>query len=162
MVNGLHRITREEAIARLERERADGCRLCALVESGLVLARRDHASVILSRYPVRWGQLLVIPHGHVERFAELAAHVWEDVSVLSHRAAIVIERVLSPSRCYVASLGTSERDVPMSFPHLHVNVIPVAEPTERPREVLTWQHGVFDAEPEAWTALLDRLREAWG
>jgi diadenosine tetraphosphate (Ap4A) HIT family hydrolase len=163
MVNGVHKITREEAIARLEREPIVACRLCAILDTrDQVLAEAELASVIVSRFPVRWGQLIVIPHAHVERFSEVSPLAWAETSMLAFRAASVIERVLSPSRCYVASLGTSERGVPMSFPHLHVNVIPVHDPSERPREVLTWQHGVLDADPAAWRALYDRLRDAWG
>lgn len=157
------RISREEAIARLEREEIVPCRLCTLYESAASLvAKGAHASVILSRYPVRWGHMLVVPHAHVERFADLAPDVWADVSMLSYRAAVALERALTPSRCYVASLGTSEQGLPMTFPHIHTNVIPVDEPGARPRDVLTWQHGVIEASPDEWSALRDRLRAAWG
>jgi hypothetical protein len=43
-----------------------------------------------------------------------------------------------------------------------MNVIPVEEPDARPRDVLTWQHGVYDAASEEWAALLEQLRAAWG
>jgi diadenosine tetraphosphate (Ap4A) HIT family hydrolase len=158
-----HRVSREEAIARLEREPKVACRLCALAaRNENLVAKSAHASVILSRYPVRWGHLLVVPHAHVERFTELAPIAWSDASLLAHRAAVALERALTPSRCYVASLGTSEQGLPMTFAHIHMNVIPVDEPGARPRDVLTWQHGVYDASEDEWSALLEQLRAAWG
>lgn len=48
----------------------------------------------------------------------------------------------------------------MTFPHLHLNVIPVSEAGARPREVLTWQHGVYDGSADEWAALARALRQA--
>jgi diadenosine tetraphosphate (Ap4A) HIT family hydrolase len=158
----MHRIPRQEAIDRLMSQGTPSCRLCALVEKKEnLLASEAHASVFVSRYPVRWGHLLVVPNEHVEHFGDLAPNVWADTCSLAQRAAIAVERVFRPSRCYVASLGTADRNVPMSFPHLHFNVIPVEEASARPREVLTWEHGVFEASEAEWTELFGRLREAW-
>lgn len=156
-----HRITRDEALARLEGEAPSECRLCDLIARPAVLARGEHACVVLSRYPVRWGHLLVIPRLHAERFTELPEPAWLEASALAHRAARALERALAPSRCYVASLGTSERGLPMTFPHVHLNVIPVDEPGARPRDVLTWQNGVMAGAPREWADLERALSLAW-
>lgn len=156
-----HRIPRDEALARLASEPASPCRLCDLITRAPILARGEHAIVVLSRYPVRWGHLLVIPRAHVERFTELSEEAWVEASLLAHRAARAVERALAPPRCYVASLGTSERGLPMTFAHLHLNVIPVDEAGARPRDVLTWQHGVLEGTPSEWAALERALVASW-
>ena len=67
--------------------------------------------------------------------------------------------MLAPARCYVASLGT-DADVPMSSPHVHLHVVPV-ERDERPRDVLTWEHGVLVPSDVDLADLAARLRAAW-
>lgn len=45
----------------------------------------------------------------------------------------------------------------MSSPHLHLHVIPIYEPDDKPSRVLTWEHGVLvlsDAELAALAAEL--------
>ena len=86
---------------------------------------------------------------------------WAAASALAREAAIAAEGALDPARCYVAALGTSEAGLPMTFPHLHLHVIPVPDARLRPREVLTWQNGVLDAEEAEWEALAESLRAAW-
>jgi hypothetical protein len=45
--------------------------------------------------------------------------------------------------------------------HLHLHVIPVHDPEDRPASVFSWQEGVYVAERDEWIALRDRYREAW-
>lgn len=154
-----HRISREEAIARLPAH--DGCPLCALVTAPDPDTLVDEGDVVmrLSRFPVQWGHVMVVPRIHVERFGALELSVWLRVNELAHRAARAVEAALGPSRCYVASLGAACADLPMTFPHVHINVIPVFDSNARPREILTWQHGVLDASDEEWDALRANLRQ---
>ncbi len=49
----------------------------------------------------------------------------------------------------------------MTFPHVHLNVIPVDEPGARPRDVLTWQNGVMAGTPREWADLERALSGAW-
>lgn len=159
-----HRISRERVLERLTAEAPSACWMCVLArpeDRALCLAHTDRATVRLSRYPTRWGHVLVIPRAHVERFEALDEDTWLEATKLAHRAARALERVLRPSRCYVASLGTSEPELPMTFPHLHVHVIPVDEPGARPSEVLTWQHGLYDGTDDEWRELHAALVAAW-
>jgi diadenosine tetraphosphate (Ap4A) HIT family hydrolase len=110
---------------------------------------------------VRWGHALVLSKQHVTSFSELSAAHWREMSEQARRAAFAVERALAPARCYVASLGTSEADVPITSPHLHLHVVPVYDPDDRPSRVLTWEHGVLEAELSEWHALAESLRAAW-
>ncbi len=154
------RVPRDETMRRVEAMAAEGCVACALA-GGEPLASSTHAVVVLSRFPVRWGHLLVVLREHVERLDEVSPEAWLDASALAHAAGRAVERSLDPARCYVASLGTSEPDLPMTFPHLHLHVIPVEERGARPAEVLTWKHGVYEGTDAEWAALRDQLRAAW-
>jgi diadenosine tetraphosphate (Ap4A) HIT family hydrolase len=156
-----HRISREEAVARLPS--SDGCALCALVatEDADTLGGDGEIVVRLSRYPVQWGHVMVVPRTHVERFGDLELATWLRTNELAHRAARAIEAALAPSRCYIASLGAARADLPMTFPHVHINVIPVFDSNARPREILTWQHGVLDGSEEEWAELRASLSSAW-
>lgn len=154
-------IAREEAIRRLGP--IDGCTLCRLnaIASDDVLHDDGEVVVRLSRYPVRWGHLMIVPRPHVTRFLDVELALWLRTSELAHRAARAIERALAPSRCYVASLGAARTDLPMTFAHVHVNVIPVPDEESRPRDVLTWQHGVLDGTEDEWRDLRRMIRRVW-
>lgn len=152
------RIPRTEALARLGEP--DGCVPCAWARAADPIATSEHAVAVLSRFPVRWGHGLVVLRVHATSFREIEPAVWADAAGLAARFAAAVERALSPARCYVASLGTSEPDLAMTFPHLHMNVIPVEERGARPREVLTWQHGIYEGTPEEWAALRASIQAA--
>jgi diadenosine tetraphosphate (Ap4A) HIT family hydrolase len=122
------------------------------------IVRGARATAALARYALRPGHALVVAHAHVTAIPALDEADWVELALLARRTAAAIDRVLSPARCYVASLGT-DAEVPMSSPHVHMHVIPVA-PDEKPRDVLTWEHGVFVAGDVALADLAARLRAA--
>lgn len=154
------RIAREEALRRIGA--ADACVPCGWSRAASPLAESEHAVAVLSRYPIRWGHALVVLRDHAERFAEVSPEAWADAARLAHRVAAAVERALEPERCYVASLGTSEPGLPMTFAHLHFNVIPVYRRGARPREVLTWRHGIFEGTEAEWGELRARLEAELG
>ncbi|MBX3272575.1 MAG: HIT domain-containing protein [Sandaracinaceae bacterium] len=125
------------------------------------LARSAHAVAVLARFPVRWGHVLVVLSEHHESLEATPLDAWLDAASLAHAAARALERVLAPSRSYIASLGTSEPDLPMTFPHVHLHVIPVEERGARPADVFTWKDGVLEASAAEWTALEEALLAAW-
>lgn len=155
------RVDRDETLRRIAQLAGDGCVPCALARSDRALAESVHAVAVLSRFPTRWGHVLVLFRAHAERLEDVSPEAFADAAALAHAAGRAVERALSPARCYVASLGTSEPDLPMSFPHLHFHVIPIAEPGARPAEVLTWKHGVFEGTDAEWADLRARLLAAW-
>ncbi len=155
------RLDRDTALARIDAATQQGCVPCALARADAPLAHTAHAVAVLSRFPTRWGHVLVILRRHYVRLDEVPPDAWADAAALAHAAGRAVERSLEPARCYVASLGTSEPDLPMTFPHLHFHVIPVEEPGARPADVLTWKDGIYEGTPEEWQALRDALLAAW-
>jgi len=162
----MHLISRDEAIARIEIERAGApCLICALRDGKAgptyALARSERAAVILTRYALRRGHLLVIAAEHATSFTELAPETWEEMSRLAFHAARLLERTLSPLRCYVASLGSPRPDLLMSSPHSHLHVVPLYAVEDKPSTVLRWDTGVVTAEEAEWAELHRALAAAW-
>jgi histidine triad (HIT) family protein len=168
----VRRIDRAEAMALLQREaealpsRFGGCAMCGMAAghpSDLqVLAERPTAVAVLDRLGTRPGHVLVILRRHAETISEMPWAEYAEVQRLAWEAARVLERALSPKRVFVAALGSAAQ-LPMSFPHHHVHVLPLFDGGEgdRPSEVLTWRHGVFLYGPEEARDLAARLRDGW-
>ncbi len=161
----MNRISRGEAVERASAERGSApCLVCAILggSAGRVfpVLRGDRATVVLARYALRPGHLLVLAHRHATRFQDLPPAEWIEMAGLAHRAARALEREVDAARCYVASLGADSPEAPMSSPHLHLHVVPLASPDEKPSAVLTWSEGVYVDTPENWSALQARLEAA--
>ncbi|MCA9631370.1 MAG: HIT family protein [Myxococcales bacterium] len=156
------RISREAAVASIELPEGKclACQLVAGAGGALTLLETERLVALLPRLGVAFGQVLIVPRVHVERFTDLPRQAWLEMSELARSIAQAIERCLEPARCYVASLGTPRADVPMSCAHLHVHVIPVMDPDARPAQVLTWSNGVVRGEPAELEALRVRLSAA--
>ncbi len=150
-------IDRAEAIARLPPAR--GCWLCELLERAEPVFCEADAVVFVPEYGVRWGHVLVAPRTHLETFSELSEERWLCLCDLARRAAVALERELSPLRCYVASLGSPATDLPMTCPHLHIHVVPIYAADARPSTVLTWSRGVVVSSAAERAELGDRLRK---
>lgn len=159
------RISRADAVARALAERGGAsCLICALRDGAAgprwVVAEGEHALVLLSRYPLRWGHLLVAVRGHVERFVEVEDAAWSDACSLARRAARALERALAPRRVYVASLGAAAPELPMSSPHLHLHVVPIDDSGDRPSAVFTLSEGTYDGTEAEWAELRERITAA--
>jgi diadenosine tetraphosphate (Ap4A) HIT family hydrolase len=159
-------VSRDEALASIRRERGDeACLMCAIRDRRAgdvwVVHEDDHQLVMLPRYVRRWGQILVFPKAHVTRFTDVDEATWSETNHLAHRAARAQERVLEPRRCYLASTGSSAGELTQSSTHLHVHVIPLHVPDDKPADIFSWTEGVYIAEPDEWRALRDRYVEAW-
>ena len=151
--------------AALVPEALGGCVPCALARGFLprrTVASRDGVTVVLERFAVRRGHVVVIPDEHAVSVSSLPLARWAVVQDLAWRAAVAVERVLAPRRTFVASLGTVE-DVPISFPHVHVHVLPVFEsgPDARPARVLSWGAGVWIYDDDEAHALAAELGAAF-
>jgi diadenosine tetraphosphate (Ap4A) HIT family hydrolase len=155
------RITKEEALARVAAAVPPGtCAVCHVVATEAPLAARGAAVLTFNRFPLRWGHLLVAPRRHVTSFLDLGDAEHADAAALSLAAARAVEQAISPARVYVASLGAAQDGLPMTSPHLHWHVVPVASPDDRPSEVLTWSAGVLAASTQEWSALHDEMARA--
>src|SRR5687768_10399170 len=129
-------IPRDEALRRIEAEGGSpACLMCAIVrrEVGAVHAVFEDAAmlVMLPRYVRRWGHVMVVPKPHVTSFGEVDPALWARANALAHQAARMVEQVMRPRRCYVASTGSSAGELTQTSRHLHVHVIPLYEPDDR-------------------------------
>ena len=159
-------ITKDEAIAWIRAYSGDPpCLMCAVRDGRVgtthVVVEDDALLVILPRYVTRWGHVMVLPRQHVTSFRDAPPELWAHVNATAHRAARVAERVMGALRCHVASTGSPRGEHPNTSEHLHVHVLPVTDPADRPRRVFSWDDGVWIAEPEEWAELLARYRTAW-
>lgn len=155
-------IDRREAVARIERDLGDAsCLVCALLcgrmGPPIVLTEGRHTVSILPRYGLCAGHVVVLLREHVTRLTDVADEVWHEATATGLAIGRAVETALSPARCYVASLGSARRDVPMTSPHLHLQVVPVMDDDARPATVLTWEHGVYVLSDEEGARLRDRL-----
>jgi diadenosine tetraphosphate (Ap4A) HIT family hydrolase len=147
-------------------EGGDGCVMCALVarakQSPELLAESERGVVLLDRFGSRPGHAIVIAREHVEETTKLGWPTYAELQRLAYDATLALERALSPARTFVAVLGASAQ-LPMSFPHFHVHVLPVYETGEgaRPAHVFSWSAGVLVYEDEEARELAARLRAAW-
>lgn len=159
------RIARAEAVERALAERGGAaCLICALRDGvagpRMVIAEGEHTLVLLSRYPLRWGHALVAIRRHVERFVDVGDAAWAEAGRAALRTARALERTLAPVRVYVASLGATAADLPMSSPHLHLHVVPLYDPGDRPSAVFTLSEGTYDGSDAEWAELRGRLAAA--
>jgi diadenosine tetraphosphate (Ap4A) HIT family hydrolase len=145
-------VDKDEALARLHEHKqrllADGggCVMCALSSGAADLpfvAQNRHAVVLLDRFACRYGHLMVIPRSHGEHLSQLPWEVFLDVQRLTFEAAQAIDSCLKPARVFTATLGAAV-ELPMTYSHYHMHVIPVFETDERarPARVLSWSEGV--------------------
>jgi diadenosine tetraphosphate (Ap4A) HIT family hydrolase len=144
----MQRLSKDEAVAQVRAERGEAaCLICTLVAVSTtersVVAERAGARLLIPRYALRRGHVLVVAEEHVTRFRDLSPETWAAMSTLALEAARALEDTLQAGRVYVASLGTTKETVPMSSPHLHMHVVPLKDDAERPSTVFTWDGGVF-------------------
>jgi diadenosine tetraphosphate (Ap4A) HIT family hydrolase len=165
-------VDKSEAMALLEREARElpashgGCAMCGMVAGHPpdleTVAARPSAVVVLDRLATRPGHLLVILRRHAEAMRDVPWREYAEVQRLAWEAARTVERVLAPKRVFIAALGSATQ-LPMSFPHHHVHVLPLYDggAIDKPSEVLTWRRGVWLYGPNEAHELAERLREAW-
>ena len=139
------------------------CVMCRLASGGASrIAESEKAVVLLDRFACRFGHLMVIPRAHVERLSELDYEVFADVQRLTFEAARAIDRCFAPARVFTASLGAAV-ELPMTYSHYHMHVIPVYETDERarPARVLSWSEGVVVYDDDEARRISEQLRAAW-
>jgi diadenosine tetraphosphate (Ap4A) HIT family hydrolase len=168
----LRTVEKPEALELLAENRrvlmngGDGCVMCALVErsreSPELLAESAAGVVMLDRFGSRPGHAIVIARQHVEETTALGWPVYAELQRLAYQTCTALERTLAPARTFVAVLGASAQ-LPMSFPHFHVHVLPVYDTDERarPAHVFSWSQGVLVYDDEEARELSARLRAAW-
>lgn len=143
-----------------------GCVMCALVKRATgcaeLLAESERGVALLDRFGSRPGHAIVIAREHVEETTKLGWPTYAELQRLAYDAATAIERALAPARTFLAVLGASAQ-LPMSFPHFHIHVLPVYETGDgaRPAHVFSWSAGVLVYEDDEARELAAKLRAAW-
>jgi diadenosine tetraphosphate (Ap4A) HIT family hydrolase len=117
--------------------------------------------VSLPRYVRRWGQITVTPKAHVTSYLEVDERIWARSNALALHAARVVERVMKPRRCYLASTGSSAGELTQTSMHLHIHVIPLYLPDDKPADIFSWSEGVYVAEHEEWEELRAKYMAEW-
>jgi diadenosine tetraphosphate (Ap4A) HIT family hydrolase len=164
-------IDKEAALAQLRAHKHEllagrgGCVMCALANGGadaMLVAESAHGAVLLDRFGCRYGHLLVVGKRHVERASELSWSVYSDLQRLTFDAIGVIDDCFEPARVFTATLGAAV-ELPQTYSHYHVHVIPVYETDERarPARVLSWSEGVVVYDDSEAEQICRDLREAW-
>ncbi|MCH9686146.1 MAG: HIT family protein [Deltaproteobacteria bacterium] len=160
-------ISRADALARIVAEGGrPPCLMCAIRDGGVgpvhTVYDNDRMLVMLPRYVRRWGHMMVLPKAHVVSYSQIDPALWLEASQLALVAARVVEEVRQPVRCYVASTGSNAgEELIQTSRHLHMHIIPLYDPDDRPRDIFSWSQGVYVAEPHEWEALRDAYRAAW-
>jgi diadenosine tetraphosphate (Ap4A) HIT family hydrolase len=159
-------ISRQDALERIRAEGGEpGCLMCGIRDGRVgptyTVFEDDVLLVVLPRYVRRWGSALVLPREHVTSFGAVTPELWAHTNAIAHRTAQMVERVQAPLRCYVASTGSPSGERVNTSMHLHVHVVPITDPEDRPRDVFSWDEGVMIAEAEEWNELQARYREGF-
>jgi len=151
---------RLEYIAQADEQ--EGCPLCS--ESAgelepaesLLVHRGDAAFVLLNKYPYSSGHLMVAPHRHVPRLAELTDEEALDAHRLAVRSVDALERVYGPAGFNLGwnlgrAAGAGIDD------HVHLHVVPRWAGDTNFMPVLADVKVI----PEHLLETRDRLRAVW-
>jgi ATP adenylyltransferase len=118
---------RMEWVERDSDESFDGCVFCAFSErdddrNHLIVARNDHAFVMLNNYPYNPGHVMVIPNEHESDYADLGEETLLGHARLKQRTFDAMEAAFSPDG-FNAGLNIGEGSGG-SIDHLHTHVVP--------------------------------------
>jgi ATP adenylyltransferase len=107
----------------------DHCVFCEYPERGadrehLVVARSEHAVVMLNNYPYNPGHVMVIPRVHESDYANLSREILTDHAVLKQRTFRALDAAFDPDG-YNAGLNLGGSAAGGSLAeHLHTHVVP--------------------------------------
>jgi diadenosine tetraphosphate (Ap4A) HIT family hydrolase len=158
-----HLIDREQALKKISNALPGGeCLACWLLQSNAkyILHKGLHTTVLLTEFPRTWGQTMVVLNTHKVSVSETTTNEWLEFMINVKLATTAIENALKPLRCYVASLG-STKNLHHTCPHLHFNIQPIYNETDRPEEIFTWKNGLYDGSKAEWGNLVAALKQEW-
>lgn len=108
-------------------EAGEACPFCRApglpVDEGLVVARGQHAYVVLNRYPYNAGHVLVCPYRHTADYIDLTAEEVSEFTELTRRAIAVINTVSAPQGF---NIGMNQGRLAGAgiAAHLHQHIVP--------------------------------------
>ena len=143
-------------------EDIDGCVFCAFAEddadrANRVVARSDHAFVLLNNYPYNPGHAMVIPHSHTGDYRALDDPELTDHARLKQRTIDAMETAMHPEG-YNAGLNLGGGAAGGSIDdHLHTHVVPRWEGDTNFMPVVSDTKVIVQAVEDTY----DRLHEAF-
>ncbi|AFZ72350.1 HIT family protein [Natronobacterium gregoryi] len=120
---------RIEWIRRDEKNPAiDDCVFCELPEldddrDNRLVARNDHAFVLLNNYPYNPGHVMVIPYAHTGEYADLTDQQLLGHAQLKQRTFDALEKAIDPDG-FNAGLNLGDGAGGSIGDHLHTHVVP--------------------------------------
>lgn len=109
-------------------EKIDGCIFCVFPQQDedrkhKILARGDHAFVIMNTFPYSNGHLLIIPYRHTSDLSELTADESLEMMQLLQRSMIVLKQAYNPDGFNIGvnqgtAAGAGIAD------HIHMHIVP--------------------------------------
>ncbi|GGN93151.1 MULTISPECIES: HIT family protein [Haloarcula] len=146
-----------------ENENPDAdCVFCAFREGDAdrennVVARSDHAFVLLNNYPYNPGHVMVVPHDHTGEYGELDDETLLDHAHLKQRCFDALEAGLGPD-AYNAGLNLGGSAAGGSIDdHLHTHVVPRWEGDTNFMPVVSDTKVIVEAVEDTY----DRLHDAF-
>ena len=111
-----------------ERHPEEGCVFCTIPKGtedreALLLARSEHAYVLLNNYPYNPGHALVIPYNHTGDYTDLSAEVLLDHAQLKQRTLEALEEAMDPEG-FNAGLNLGSAAGGSIGDHVHTHVVP--------------------------------------
>ena len=107
--------------------KSGACPFCASPdrsdEDGLIVARGEHAYVVMNLFPYSPGHVLVCPYRHVSDYPDLSVEETRELAELTQQAMRVLRRVSHP---HGFNLGMNQGEVAGAgiAAHLHQHVVP--------------------------------------
>lgn len=143
---------------------SDGeCVFCELPDAGhdrenRIVARSEHAYVLLNNYPYNPGHVMVIPNTHTGEYPELSEAVLLNHARLKQRTLTALERALDPdgfnTGCNLGrGAGGSISD------HLHTHVVPRWEEDTNFMPVISETKVIVDAIENTYDLLYEAFAE---
>lgn len=89
----------------------------------LILARGEHAFVIMNAFPYTSGHLMVVPYEHVDTLPRVPAPVLAEMMALTQKAQVVLDDAMHP---HGVNIGMNQGVAAGAgiAGHLHLHVVP--------------------------------------
>ncbi len=139
----------------------DDCVFCELPEAdddreNLIVARSEHAFVMLNNYPYNPGHTMVIPRAHTGEYRDLDGETVLDHARLKQRTFDALETAMEPDG-FNAGLNLGEGAGGSIGDHLHTHIVPRWQGDTNFMPVISDTSVIV----EAVDATYDRLHEAF-
>lgn len=126
--DGLDRLWTPHRMVYLNKETGEtGCPFCVAPtrsdEEGLIVARGEHAFVIMNLYPYNTGHIMVCPYRHVATYDQATA---EEVAEIGRLSQIAMRVLTKATDCVGFNLGMNQGEVAGAgiADHLHQHIVP--------------------------------------